>query len=46
MQKQQSPRIQMHIIEGQKEVNEFIAHGLKWLGFDVNVKVCSPPTAR
>ena len=39
MQKQSHPNIQMFIVAEQKEVNQFVARGLKWLGFDVEIKV-------
>lgn len=39
MQKQSHPNIQMFIVAEKKEVNRFVARGLEWLGFSVEIKV-------
>jgi len=45
MQKQRFPKVQMFIIASQKEVNEFVEYGLKWLGYDPVIKVCPLSTS-
>ena len=39
VQKQSHPNIQMCIVAEQKEVNRFVSRSLKWLGFNVDIKV-------
>ena len=46
MQKQRSPKIQLCVVAGDKEVNCFVAKSLRWLGFDVDIKRCLPSAAQ